>query len=133
MSTVVPNSGKWTVEHVSEQSTGWRGVSIKDGNGLHIANIVMQLDDGEMKIARQIVDAVNALEPTDAQLIGMVCAYHNKAASHFGYGMELEVEAMRRALRALHSKPRQVKPHRSGGGHVVEPFPMKLPDGSDPK
>jgi hypothetical protein len=61
-STTMPaaSTGKWSVERTHEASTGWKGISIKNEHGLHVANIVMQLDDSEMKVARLIVDAVNA-------------------------------------------------------------------------
>lgn len=51
----------WTAERVSEPKTGWRGISIKR-NGIAVANIVMQLDDSELKLARFIADACNAAE-----------------------------------------------------------------------
>ena len=49
----------WAVERWSDKQGG-RGISIKDGDGLCIANMVGQLDDSELKKARLIVDAVNA-------------------------------------------------------------------------
>lgn len=52
----------WTIERDSEKSTGWKGISIKDERGRFVANIVMQIEDDEMKIARRIVDAVNACD-----------------------------------------------------------------------
>lgn len=55
----VPSIGKWTVERVKSKD-GWHGISIFDERGLRIANIVMQLDETEMKKAKLIVDAVNA-------------------------------------------------------------------------
>ena len=50
----------WTIERSNEKSTGWRGISIVDADGLHVANLVMQLDDSENEIAKLIVRAVNA-------------------------------------------------------------------------
>ena len=43
-----------------EQSTGYKGLSIVDANGFHVANMVFQLDDSEVRNARLIVDAVNS-------------------------------------------------------------------------
>jgi hypothetical protein len=51
--------GPWTVDRWAD-GQGGRGISIKDGDGLCIANMVGQLDDSEMKKARLIVLAVNA-------------------------------------------------------------------------
>jgi hypothetical protein len=48
----------WTVEKWADKQGG-KGISIKDGDGLCIANMVGQLDDSEMKKARLIVLAVN--------------------------------------------------------------------------
>lgn len=60
MSASIDCTKKWTIERSHEKPTGWRGIGIKDERGIFVANIVMQLDDSEMKIARRIVDAVNA-------------------------------------------------------------------------
>lgn len=49
----------WTVERTN--ANGWKGISIKDASGLHIAYMVMQLaGDNEMANAKAIVAAVNA-------------------------------------------------------------------------
>ena len=48
----------WTVERWGDKE-GSKGISIKDGDGLFIANMVGQLDDSEMRKARLIVLAVN--------------------------------------------------------------------------
>lgn len=61
-----PSTGKWTVERIKGKD-GWRGISIFDDQGLRIANIVMQLDETEMKKARLIVDAVNAFRSREPQ------------------------------------------------------------------
>ena len=55
----LPGAGKWTVEKTRSKE-GYRGISIKDEKGRYVANIVFQLEEDEMKIARRIVDAVNA-------------------------------------------------------------------------
>jgi hypothetical protein len=52
-------SGPWTVDRWAD-GQGGKGISIKDGDGLCIANLVGQLDDSEMRKARLIVLAVNA-------------------------------------------------------------------------
>ena len=54
-----PTPGPWTVDRWGDKE-GSRGISIKDGDGLCIANMVGQLDDSEMKKAKLIVLAVNA-------------------------------------------------------------------------
>jgi len=51
------------VEQIHEKSTGWRGVSILDAEGYAICNMVGQLDDSEVKIARAICAAVNKAYP----------------------------------------------------------------------
>lgn len=65
-STIMPivSTGKWKVERIHDKATGYRGISIFDDQGLRVANIVMQLDESEMKKARLIVDAVNAYKPS---------------------------------------------------------------------
>ena len=54
------STAMWSVHRIHEKATGYRGISIFDERGLRVANIVMQLDESEMKIAKRIVDAVNA-------------------------------------------------------------------------
>ena len=64
MSTIKPASGTpspgpWTIERTNDR--GWKGIGIKDANGLYIATMVMQPQaDNEMTNAKLIVDAVNA-------------------------------------------------------------------------
>ena len=62
-----PSTAKWSVQRVHERATGYRGISIFDERGLRVANIVMQLDESEMKIAKRIVDAVNASRNGDGE------------------------------------------------------------------
>lgn len=50
---------KWSIERAHEKATGWKGISLKDEKGRYVANIVMQLEEDEMAIARRIVEAVN--------------------------------------------------------------------------
>lgn len=52
----------WSVERTN--ANGWRGISIKDANGLAIAYMVMQpAGDNEMANAKAIIAAVNASAP----------------------------------------------------------------------
>jgi hypothetical protein len=61
-STITPSPMPWTVERTNAR--GWKGISIVDANGLHIAYMVMQpAGDNEMANAKAIVDAVNASQP----------------------------------------------------------------------
>jgi len=50
----------WTVKHIRD-AQGFKGLSIMR-SPLAIANMVMQLDDGEFLKARSICDAMNILE-----------------------------------------------------------------------
>ena len=54
----VPSTAKWSIERIKGKGD-YRGISIKDEKGRYVANIVFQLEEDEMKIARRIVDAVN--------------------------------------------------------------------------
>jgi hypothetical protein len=52
----------WAVERTN--ANGWKGISIKDADGLFIAYMVMQPGgDNEMHNAKAIVAAVNELHP----------------------------------------------------------------------
>ena len=50
-----------TVERWSDKQ-GNKGISIKDGGGLNIANMVGQLDDSELEQTREIVRRANCHE-----------------------------------------------------------------------
>jgi hypothetical protein len=64
----------WTVDRWSDKQ-GSKGISIKDGDGLCIANMVGQLDDSELKKAHEIVRSVNCHEELLAALRGLVGAH----------------------------------------------------------
>ena len=51
------------VQRYHEKSTGWRGLSILDGDGLAVCNVIGRLDDREVEVARLICAAVNKLCP----------------------------------------------------------------------
>jgi hypothetical protein len=59
MSAAKHARGTYSVERAHEESTGWKGISIKAADGTYIANMVMQLDDSELANARMIVAALN--------------------------------------------------------------------------
>lgn len=57
--SVTTSPTPWAIERTN--ANGWKGVGIKDAEGLVIAYMVMQPGrDNEMANARLIVDAVNA-------------------------------------------------------------------------
>ena len=55
----MPNLRPWTVERIKGKG-GYGGISIRDAEGLYVANMIFQLRENEMANARLIVDAVNA-------------------------------------------------------------------------
>jgi hypothetical protein len=58
MTMPAASTGKWTIERIKGKGD-YRGISIKDEKGRYVANIVFQLEEDEMKIAKLIVDSVN--------------------------------------------------------------------------
>lgn len=53
--------GPWVIDRWSDKQ-GSKGISIKSAAGLHIANMVMQLDDAEPANARLIAAAPDLME-----------------------------------------------------------------------
>lgn len=54
-----PSPGPWTVERWKGKDGSPNGISIKDANGLFIANMIQQPGDNEYANACRIVSAVN--------------------------------------------------------------------------
>lgn len=51
----------WSIKREADKATGWNNVCIVNEKGLVVANVVMQIDDSEMQIARLIAAAPDLL------------------------------------------------------------------------